>query len=50
MERYTKELFDMIMAGKLDVKVHDVYQLKDVARAHADLESRMTTGKLILKV
>ena len=47
---YTKELFDLIAAGKVNVKVHEVYPLEEVARAHTDLESRKTTGKLLLKV
>lgn len=49
-EKYTKELFDLIAAGKVKIKIHDVYPLKEVARAHSDLEGRKTTGKLLLKV
>lgn len=47
---YTKELFDLLVGGKIDVKVHKVYPLKEVATAHSDLEGRKTTGKLLLKV
>lgn len=50
LETYTKELFDFILSGKVDVKIHDVYPLKDVGRAHSDLEGRKTTGKLLLQV
>jgi NADPH2:quinone reductase len=34
----------------MDVKVHNVYPLKEVAKAHDDLEGRKTTGKLLLKI
>lgn len=49
-EGYCKELFDLITSGKVTVNVHKVYPLKEVAQAHADLEGRKTTGKLLLKV
>ncbi|EOO01151.1 putative quinone oxidoreductase protein [Phaeoacremonium minimum UCRPA7] len=50
LETYTRELFDFILSGKVDVKIHEVYPLKDVGRAHSDLEGRKTTGKLLLQV
>jgi NADPH2:quinone reductase len=37
-----------VAAGELNVHVHERYPLSDAARAHADLESRKTTGKLLL--
>lgn len=46
---YAQELFRFIEQDKLDVKVHEVYPLEDVARAHKDIEGRKTTGKLLLK-
>jgi NADPH:quinone reductase len=49
-EAYAKDLFELIMMEKVNVKIHDVYPLRDVGRAHADLEGRATTGKLVLKV
>jgi NADPH2:quinone reductase len=49
-DAYTKELFELLLAGKVNVKIHEVYPLKDVARAHTDLEGRKTMGKLLLKV
>lgn len=48
-ESYTKELFQYVAGGKLKVKVHEIYPLEDVRRAHRDLEGRKTTGKLLLK-
>jgi NADPH2:quinone reductase len=47
--KYAGELFDMISSGKVKIKVHEVYPLSEVARAHTDLESRKTTGKLLLR-
>ncbi|KAK0712199.1 hypothetical protein B0T21DRAFT_73170 [Apiosordaria backusii] len=49
-ERFTSELFDFLVKGKIRANIHKVYPLKDVAQAHMDLESRKTTGKLLLKV
>lgn len=38
------------MVGKtVKPKIHNVYPLKDVAEAHADLESKKTEGKLLLQ-
>ena len=42
------ELLGWIAAGELDVRIGGRYPLEDAARAQADLESRATTGKLIL--
>jgi NADPH2:quinone reductase len=41
-------LFGWIMDGKLDVRIAAEYPLAEAARAHADLEGRKTTGKLLL--
>ncbi len=44
-----KDLFGWIASGKLRVRVHKAYKLDQAAQAHRDLESRGTTGKLLLK-
>jgi NADPH2:quinone reductase len=44
------QLFDLISKGQVDVHIGGRYQLEDAARAHRDLESRTTTGKLLLLV
>jgi NADPH2:quinone reductase len=44
----TARLFDWILEGKLKVEIGGVYPLADAERAHADMESRRTTGKLLL--
>jgi NADPH:quinone reductase len=44
------EVFDWIAKGKLHVRIERTYSLRDAARAHADLESRRTVGKLLLDI
>ena len=41
------DLFAWVANGKLAVRAEHVYALADVARAHADLEARKTTGKVL---
>jgi NADPH2:quinone reductase len=41
-------LFELLDAGKLDVRIGARYPLADARRAHEDLEGRRTTGKLLL--
>jgi NADPH:quinone reductase len=41
-------LFDWIREGKLKIRIGGEYPLADAAKAHADMESRATTGKLLL--
>jgi NADPH2:quinone reductase len=43
-----KELFDLVIAGKIKVGPRQSYPLKDAAQAHRDLEARKTTGSTIL--
>jgi NADPH2:quinone reductase len=38
----------MIAAGKLKLRTEHTYKLQDAQQAHRDLESRKTTGKLLL--
>jgi NADPH2:quinone reductase len=42
------QLFDWISEGKLKVLLGGEYRLADAAKAHADMESRKSTGKLVL--
>ncbi|KAG6041342.1 hypothetical protein E4U41_004872 [Claviceps citrina] len=48
LEAYSDELFRLVASGTLNVAVHDVYPLSEAARAHVDIESRRTTGKLLI--
>jgi NADPH:quinone reductase len=49
LEKYSGELFEMLTSGKVQIRIHKCYPLKDAAQSHLDLEGRKTTGKLILK-
>ncbi len=42
------DLFQMIAADKLKLRIHHVYKLAEAQQAHRDLEARKTTGKLLL--
>ena len=46
--RHTADLFAMIEDGRLRLDPPRRYALKDAEQAHRDLESRSTTGKLLL--
>ena len=48
LRAHTAQLFEWIADGKLKVRIGGEYQLADAAKAHADMESRKTTGKLLL--
>ncbi|MGF7146658.1 NADPH2:quinone reductase [Sphingomonas zeicaulis] len=41
-------LFDWIAAGRISTEIGAVYPLAEAAQAHRDMESRRTTGKLLL--
>lgn len=43
------DIFSWIADGKLRIQIYKSYKLADAAQAHRDLESRKTTGKLLLK-
>jgi NADPH2:quinone reductase len=49
LQEATKELWKFIEKDGLNVKIHEVYPLSEVVRATQDIESRKTTGKLVLK-
>ena len=43
-----ESLFSWISQNNLDIRIGGTYELSEVEQAHRDLESRKTTGKLIL--
>jgi NADPH2:quinone reductase len=45
----SSDIFNWILGGRLKVQTHKTYALADAASAHRDLESRKTSGKLLLK-
>ena len=48
LDAMAAELFDMLRSGRLRADIRQRYALRDAARAHADLESRRTTGASVL--
>lgn len=48
LRAHSARLFDWIAEGKLTVRICGEYRLADAAQALSDMESRKTTGKLLL--
>jgi NADPH2:quinone reductase len=48
--RRASEVYGWAAGGSLDVRIGATYPLEDASRAQTDLESRSTTGKLLLRV
>ncbi|MGH6623112.1 MAG: quinone oxidoreductase family protein, partial [Burkholderiaceae bacterium] len=44
------ELFGHVAAGRIRIEINQRYALKDAAQAHADLESRKTTGSSVFVI
>ena len=44
------DLFAMVLGGRIKIEISRTYPLKDAPRAHADIESRQTTGSIVLVV
>ena len=42
------DLFTMVCSGRIKIAISQTYPLRDAARAHADIESRKTTGSIVL--
>jgi NADPH2:quinone reductase len=49
-QRYADELFCMIAQGRVRVDLYKVYKLKDVGKAHEELESRQSVGKIVVSL
>ena len=41
------DLFDAVKSGKVKIDINQTYPLKDVVKAHQDLEARKTTGSTV---
>ena len=48
LEWRANDVFNMIGAGKLKLRIEHTYKLEQAQQAHRDLEGRKTTGKLLL--
>lgn len=45
---HARDLFEVVVAGAVKIRIGQEYRLQDAARAHRDLEARKTTGSTIL--
>ena len=50
LEKRSGDVFAMIAAGKLKLRIAHTYPLAEVQQAHRDLEGRKTTGKILLVI
>jgi len=48
LESTAKDLFDVVLSGKVKIEVHHTYALKDAQQVHRDLEARKTTGSIVM--
>jgi NADPH2:quinone reductase len=48
LEATARDLFDVVLTGKVKVEVRHTYALKDARQVHEDLESRKTTGSIVM--
>ena len=48
LEATAKDLFDIVLSGRVKIEVERRYPLEDAAQAHRDLDARTTTGAGIL--
>jgi NADPH:quinone reductase len=48
LDQRSGDVFAMIAAGKLKLRISKTYKLEEVQQAHRDLEGRKTTGKILL--
>ena len=48
MLEMARELFDLVLAGKIKSEPNQTYPLADAAEAHRALESRKTVGATVL--
>ncbi|MET0700354.1 MAG: quinone oxidoreductase [Mycobacterium sp.] len=48
LRAHTAQLFDWVLEGRLKIRIGGEYPLGEAARAHGDMEDRLSTGKLLL--
>ena len=46
----SSDLFDVVRTCKVKININQTYPLRDAAKAHSDMEARLTTGSTILTV
>ena len=42
------DVLGWVQSGKLNLRIHDKFPLRDAAEAHRKLDGRLSTGKLLL--
>jgi NADPH:quinone reductase len=48
LEATAKDLFDVVLSGKVKIEINHTYALGDAEVVHRDLESRKTTGSIVM--
>jgi NADPH2:quinone reductase len=48
LEATARELFDVVLSGKVKIEINHIYALKDAQQVHRDLEARKTTGSIVM--
>ncbi len=48
LESMSAELFEMVLSGKVKIKIDQRYRLAEVAKVHTELEGRKTTGSTVM--
>jgi NADPH:quinone reductase len=48
LEATAQDLFNVVLSGQVKIAVHHTYKLADVQQVHRDLESRKTTGSVVM--
>ena len=49
LENSSNVLFDKIINGDIKENITKIFNLKEASKAHSELQSRVTTGSIILK-
>ncbi|BFZ58995.1 hypothetical protein PYCC9005_006063 [Savitreella phatthalungensis] len=50
MDHWSRRLWTMLAEHSIEIPIHKHYQLEEIRQAHEDLESRRSTGKLLVKL
>jgi NADPH2:quinone reductase len=49
LEATARDLFDVVLSGKVKIEINHTYALKDAQQVHRDLEARKTTGSVVMQ-
>jgi NADPH2:quinone reductase len=48
LEATAKDVFDVVLSGKVKIEINHTFALRDAQQVHRDLESRKTTGSIVM--